>query len=147
MKINITYEQYEEMYKKASRNTVSRVNVLKAFLIGGSICMLGEILGELYGYAGLSEKETGIAVSVSLILISVVLTAFGLYDRIARHGGAGTLVPITGFANAVAAPAVEFRPEGLVTGVGVKIFTIAGPVILYGTLASVIYGIFCFFFI
>lgn len=145
MKINITYEQYEQMYKKASKNTVSRVNVLKAFLIGGSICMLGEGLSEVYVRAGLSEKEAGIAVSVSLILISVVLTAFGVYDRIAKHGGAGTLVPITGFANAVAAPAVEFRPEGLVTGVGVKIFTIAGPVILYGTLASVIYGFFCFF--
>jgi stage V sporulation protein AC len=109
-------------------------------MIGGSICLLGEGLLKLYGYLGMSEKASGTAVSLSLIFLSVLLTAFGLYDKIAKHGGAGTLVPITGFANAVAAPAIEFKTEGLIAGLGVKIFTIAGPVILYGTLASAAVG-------
>ncbi|MBR6873670.1 MAG: SpoVA/SpoVAEb family sporulation membrane protein [Ruminococcus sp.] len=138
--MNVTYEQYEQMYKKASRNSASALNTLKAFLIGGSICLAGQGLGELYRGLGLSEKTASAAVSVSLILTSVVLTAFGLYARLAKHGGAGTLVPITGFANAVAAPAIEYKTEGLITGVGVKIFTVAGPVILYGTLAASVYG-------
>ena len=140
MKLNMTYEQYERMYKRASKNSASAVNVLKAFLIGGSICTVGQALLKAYSGLGLEEKDAGTAVSITLILASVLLTALGIYDRIAKHGGAGTLVPITGFANAVAAPAVEFKTEGYVTGVGVKIFTIAGPVILYGTLASAAVG-------
>lgn len=140
MKLDMTFEQYEHMYKQASRNSDCIHNAVKAFMIGGSICLLGEGLLKLYGYLGLSEKASGTAVSLSLIFLSVLMTALGLYDRIARHGGAGTLVPITGFANAVAAPAIEFKTEGLITGVGVKIFTIAGPVILYGTLASAFVG-------
>ena len=114
--------------------------IIKAFLIGGSICTAGQALSELYSSLGLDEKSAAAWVSITLIFASVLLTAFGIYGRIAKHGGAGTLVPITGFANAVAAPAVEFKTEGFITGVGVKIFTIAGPVILYGTLASVIAG-------
>ena len=141
MKLDMSYEQYEKMYKKASKNSAGALNVLKAFLIGGSICLLGQALTEIYSRLGLEEKDAGTAVSITLILLSVLLTAAGIYDRIAKHGGAGTLVPITGFANAVAAPAVEFKTEGFVTGVGVKIFTIAGPVILYGTLASVAAGL------
>ncbi len=141
MKLDITYEQYEKMYKRASKNSESAVNVLKAFLIGGGICTLGELLLMGYTSLGLGEKEAGTSVSLSLIFLSVLLTALGIYDKLAKHGGAGTLVPITGFANAVAAPAIEFKTEGFVTGVGVKIFTIAGPVILYGTLASVLAGI------
>ena len=141
MKLDITYEQYEKMYKRASKNSESAVNVLKAFLIGGGICPWGELLLMGYTSLGLGEKEAGTSVSLSLIFLSVLLTALGIYDKLAKHGGAGTLVPITGFANAVAAPAIEFKTEGFVTGVGVKIFTIAGPVILYGTLASVLAGI------
>lgn len=137
----MTYEQYERMYKKASRNSDSIRNAIKAFMIGGSICLLGEGLLKLYSYLGLSEKTSGTAVSLSLIFLSVLLTALGLYDRVAKHGGAGTLVPITGFANAIAAPAIEFKTEGLIAGLGVKIFTIAGPVILYGTLASAVFGL------
>ena len=102
--------------------------------------MLGQALNDAYSALGLSEKTASAAVSMTLIALSVLLTALGLYSRIAKHGGAGTLVPITGFANAVCAPAIEYRTEGLVTGLGVKLFTIAGPVILYGSLASVIIG-------
>ena len=147
MKINVTYEEYEKMYKKASKNSACALNMLKAFLIGGSICLLGQVLTGVYTGIGLEAKDAGTAVSITLILLSVLLTALGIYDRLARHGGAGTLVPITGFANAVAAPAIEFKTEGFVTGTGVKIFTIAGPVILFGTLASVIWGIIVYIFL
>ena len=147
MKINVTYEEYEKMYKKASKNSACALNMLKAFLIGGSICLLGQVLTGVYTGVGLEAKDAGTAVSITLILLSVLLTALGIYDRLARHGGAGTLVPITGFANAVAAPAIEFKTEGFVTGTGVKIFTIAGPVILFGTLASVIWGIIVYIFL
>ena len=146
MKLDMSYEQYEKMYKKASKNSASAVNVLKAFLIGGSICLLGQVLLSIYTGLGLDDTDAGTAVSLTLILLSVLLTAAGIYDRIAKHGGAGTLVPITGFANAVAAPAVEFKTEGFVTGVGVKIFTIAGPVILYGTLAGTAVGLIRYIF-
>ena len=146
MKLDMSYEQYEKMYKKASKNSASALNVLKAFLIGGSICLLGQVLLSIYTGLGLDDTDAGTAVSLTLILISVLLTAAGIYDRIAKHGGAGTLVPITGFANAVAAPAVEFKTEGFVTGVGVKIFTIAGPVILYGTLAGTAVGLIRYIF-
>ena len=147
MKLDITYEQYEKMYKRASKNSESAVNVLKAFLIGGGICTLGELLLMGYTSLGLGEKEAGTSVSLSLIFLSVLLTALGIYDKLAKHGGAGTLVPITGFANSVCAPAMEFRTEGLITGIGAKIFVICGPVILYGTLASVIYGALYYLFL
>ena len=101
----------------------------------------------MYSNYGLSEKNAGMATSITLILISAILTGFGLYDKIAKHGGAGTLVPITGFANSVVAPAIEFKTEGLVLGLGAKIFIISGPVILYGTLASVIYGLIYYLFL
>lgn len=146
MKLDMTYEQYEQMYKKASRNSAGTRNAVKAFMIGGGICLIGEGILKLYGYLGVSAKAAATATSVSLVFLSVLFTALGLYDRLAKHGGAGTLVPITGFANAVAAPAVEFKTEGLVTGLGVKIFTIAGPVILYGTLASAVYGVILWIF-
>ena len=145
MKINVTYEEYEKMYKRASKNSASALNMLKAFLIGGGICLLGQVLTGVYTGVGLDKKDAGTAVSITLILISVLLTALGIYDRLAKHGGAGTLVPITGFANAVAAPAIEFKNEGLVTGTGIKLFTIAGPVILFGTLAGTVWGVIAYF--
>lgn len=145
MKINVTYEEYEKMYKRASKNSASALNMLKAFLIGGGICLLGQVLTGVYTGVGLDKKDAGTAVSITLILISVLLTALGIYDRLAKHGGAGTLVPITGFANAVAAPAIEFKTEGLVTGTGIKLFTIAGPVILFGTLAGTVWGVIAYF--
>ncbi len=141
MDINMSKTQYAQMYSEASEKTKWYITIPKAFVIGGLICTLGELLLNAYSRYGLSEKNSGIAVSVTLILLSAVLTGLGLYDKLAKHGGAGTLVPITGFANSVVAPAIEFKTEGLVLGLGAKIFIICGPVILYGTLASVIYGV------
>lgn len=114
---------------------------LKAFFIGGAICTLGEVIFQWMSTAGAEEKTARLTVSVALILLAVVLTGLQVFDNIAKHAGAGTLVPITGFANAVVAPAIEFKAEGFVLGVGAKMFSIAGPVILYGTVASVIYGL------
>ncbi len=141
MDIKMSKSQYCQMYTEASEKTKWYITVPKAFVIGGLICTLGEALLNLYARLGLSEKNAGIATSVSLILLSAILTGLGLYDKIAKHGGAGTLVPITGFANSVVAPAMEFKTEGYVLGLGAKIFIISGPVILYGTLASVVYGL------
>lgn len=129
------------MVERASPNSKMWLNMLKAFLIGGIICLIGQGIFELFKAVGVSEDDVGTCVSVSLVFFSAVLTGTGLYPKIAKHGGAGTLVPITGFANAVVSPAVEFKTEGFILGVGAKIFTIAGPVILYGTVASVVYGV------
>ena len=112
-----------------------------AFCIGGLICTLGQAFLNLYGYLGLEKELAGTAASMTLVAFSALLTGLSLYDNLAKHAGAGTLVPITGFANAVAAPAVEFNTEGFILGVGAKMFTIAGPVIVYGVSASVVYGL------
>ena len=112
-----------------------------AFLIGGAICVLGQAIQNGWGVAGLNEKDAGTAASCTLVFLSALLTGLNLYNKIARFGGAGTLVPITGFANAVAAPAVDFRSEGFVTGMAAKMFVVAGPVIVFGTVASVVYGV------
>lgn len=130
------------MTEKASPPSPSKYNFPKAFAIGGLICCIGQGFTDLYSKGfGLEVKDARTAASMSLILIAALLTAFGWFAPIARHAGAGTLVPITGFANSIVSPAIEFKAEGYVTGVGVKMFTIAGPVIVYGTVASVIYGI------
>ena len=139
--MQLSKSQYNEMYKEASEGSKAYINVPKAFVIGGLICMLGESLITLYGSLGLDEKLSAAAASVTLVFISALLTGLGLYSKLAKHAGAGTLVPITGFANSVVAPAVEFKAEGFVLGLGAKIFIISGPVILYGTLASVVYGL------
>ena len=112
-----------------------------AFLVGGSICMLGQLLMNTYGSLGLGKTDAGTLTSVSLIALSALFTGLSLYDNLAKHAGAGTLVPITGFANSIAAPAVEFRTEGFILGVGANMFKIAGPVIVYGVSASVVYGL------
>ena len=112
-----------------------------AFCIGGLICTVGQVFLNLYGNLGLDQEMAGTATSMTLVAISALLTGLSLYDNIAKYAGAGTLVPITGFANAVAAPAVEFKTEGFILGVGGKMFTIAGPVIVYGVSASVVYGL------
>ena len=111
-----------------------------AFLIGGAICTVGQGLLELYQMWGLDEDTSKTLTSVTLIFFGILLTAIGVYDKIAKHAGAGTLVPITGFANAVSSPAIEFKAEGYVTGLGTKLFIIAGAVIVYGVSASIIYG-------
>ena len=113
---------------------------LNAFWIGGLICVVGQIFMNCYGAWGLEKQDAGTAASMTLVALSALLTGLSVYDDIAKHAGAGTLVPITGFANAIAAPAVEFKTEGFVLGVGAKMFTIAGPVIVYGLAASVVYG-------
>ena len=136
MDINLSKAQYSEMYKEA-----------KAFLFGGLICVIGQSLMDMYLYLGLSKDNASMSVSITLIFLSALLTGLGWYDRIAKHAGAGTLVPITGFANSVAAPALEFKTEGYILGLGAKIFIISGPVILYGTLASVLYGLIYYLFL
>lgn len=143
--MEITPQQYDAMCKKASPNSPLLKDCIWAFCTGGAICVLGEALRQLYLWQGLAEKEAGLAVSMSLIALSALTTGLGWYCKLAAHAGAGTLVPITGFANAVVSPAIEFRSEGFVLGVGAKMFLIAGPVIVYGTLASVIYGLILFF--
>ena len=133
------YKQYATAH--APRSPIVR-DCLRAFFVGGSICCLGQGLITLYKNAlGMSRDDASALCSVSLIFLAVLLTSIGVFDKIARFGGAGTLVPITGFANAVASPAIDSRAEGLVLGVGAKIFTVAGPVLLYGTSAGVVYGL------
>ena len=143
----VTKKEYSEMSKKASPNSRSWVNVPVAFLIGGAICTLGEIFLNIFTKFGCAKESAGAWASIILILLSAILTGFGLYEKIAKHAGAGTLVPITGFANAVVSSALESKSEGFILGVGPKIFTIAGPVILYGTTASVIYGLVYYLFV
>lgn len=137
----VSDKEYQQMTKKASPNSPVAMDCLKAFLFGGFLCTLGEVIFQLVQRAGLSEQNARLTVSVSLIFLAVVLTGFQVFDDIAKHAGAGTLVPITGFANSVVAPAIEFKAEGYILGVGAKMFTIAGPVIVYGTVASVVYGV------
>lgn len=133
---------YDKMTKKASPPSPKLKNCCFAFLVGGFICMIGQLLTALYGdVLGIKEEVVKMLVPVTLITVAAILTGFGVFDKIAKFAGAGTLVPITGFSNSVVSPAIEFKSEGYILGVGVKIFTIAGPVILYGTTASVIYGV------
>ncbi|MCQ2408153.1 MAG: SpoVA/SpoVAEb family sporulation membrane protein [Oscillospiraceae bacterium] len=134
-------QAYAAMVARASRRTDVIMTGLKAFLIGGSICTVGEVVRQILLQNGLEQDTASAWTSVILVFIAALLTGTGLYQKLAKHGGAGTLVPVTGFANAVAAAAVEAKTEGYVTGIGTKIFTIAGPVILYGTAASVVYGL------
>ncbi len=136
----------KKQYKKYATAHAPKSPIIKdcicAFLVGGLICAAGQGLMALYEkLLGLVKDQASALTSVTLIFVAVVLTAAGIFDRIARFAGAGTLVPITGFANSVASPAIDSRSEGLVLGVGAKIFTVAGPVLLYGTLAGALYGI------
>lgn len=134
-------KQYSKMVRGAAKKTNVAVTCAKAFAVGGSICMLGEVLRQVLLRFIPDETIAGAWVSVILVFCSALLTGLGLYEKLAKHGGAGTLVPITGFANAVASAAVESQTEGLVLGVGAKIFTIAGPVLLYGSAAASVYGL------
>lgn len=143
----VTQKEYSEMSKKASPNSRSWINVPVAFLIGGAICTLGEIFLNIFTKLGCEKEAAGAWASIILVFLSALFTGFGLYEKVAKHAGAGTLVPITGFANAVVSSALESKSEGFILGVGAKIFTIAGPVILYGTTASVIYGLIYYLFL
>ena len=136
-----TNKAKQEIIKSHTPKTKSAKNCLMAFIFGGSICSLGELMRRMLTGVGVSDKDALTYVSISLIGIASLLTAFDIFDKIAKHAGAGTLVPITGFSNAISSQAIDARSEGFVMGVGAKIFTVAGPVILCGISAGVIYGI------
>lgn len=135
---NDEYKRYSDLHQPRSS---AKWHIPAAFSVGGGICCIGQALNDLYLSLGLNKPDAGSAVCATLIFIGALLTGLGVYDKIARFAGGGTLVPITGFANSVVAPALEFKTEGLITGTAAKMFTISGPVIVYGTAASVIYGI------
>lgn len=137
----VTNKEYDKIVKKNSPKSKTFVNCIKAFAVGGGICAIGQGTLELYTYWGMEETDAKTLVSVTLIFLGVLLTALGVYDKVAKYAGAGTLVPITGFANAVSSPAIEFKTEGFVTGLGAKMFIIAGPVIVYGVSAAIVYGV------
>lgn len=137
----MTNKQYAEFVKKKSPPSPIWGDLLRAFLIGGAICALGQVITELWVMAGLPRADAGTACSMTLVFLGALCTGLGVYDDAAKFGGAGTLVPITGFANAVVSPALEFKSEGFITGTAAKMFIIAGPVIVFGTCASIIYGL------
>ncbi len=139
--MNISNQEYGELAKRISPPSSMAKTIPMAFLIGGAICTLGEALLNMYGALGLSQDAAGAMTSMTLIFLSALLTGLKLYDRIAQAAGAGTLVPITGFANSVVSPALEFKSEGYVLGLGAKMFIIAGSVLVYGISASIVYGI------
>ena len=138
---NINEKKYEQYVKQLTPTHSLPLNMAKAFLTGGLICLLGQVIVNTAQALGADASDSRTWCSVLLILLSVILTGFGIYPRIGKFGGAGSLVPITGFANSVVSPAVEFKAEGWITGVGAKIFTIAGPVLAFGTLASWVWGL------
>ena len=138
------FNDKKELIKRHSPRTKIVKNSIMSFLVGGLICVIGQLLSYLYPYLGCNERVSGILVTVTLIFIAALLTALGIFDKIARHAGAGTLVPVTGFSNAVVSQAMDAKSEGYVMGVGAKIYTVAGPVILYGLLCGFIYGLIYF---
>ena len=139
--MKMTNEEYKRYAEARAPRSQTRGDLLRAFVYGGAICCLGQFFLELYGSFGLDAETAGTACSITMIFFGAALTAAGVYDEIAKRAGAGTLVPITGFANSVAAPALEFKTEGFITGTAAKMFVIAGPVIVYGASAGVVYGL------
>ncbi|MDD4844255.1 MAG: stage V sporulation protein AC [Anaerotignum sp.] len=141
---NRAKQEYDQMVKKASPNSPIFTNCVKAFFSGGLICGFGQLLLEYFSKTN-SKDDAALMLSVTLVAISAVLTGFGLYEKLGKQCGAGTIIPITGFANSVVSPAIEFKKEGLIFGTGAKMFILAGPVIVYGTLTSMIVGIIYYF--
>ena len=139
--MGMTEKEYGKLVQDLAPKSPIWKDCINAFLIGGLICTIGQLIINGYSALGLEKQDAGTAASMTLVALSALLTGLSLYDNIAKHAGAGTLVPITGFANSIAAPAVEFKTEGFILGVGAKMFTIAGPVIVYGVSASVVYGL------
>ena len=137
----MTEKEYGKLVQELSPKSPIKKDCINAFWIGGLICVLGQLAINGYTALGLEKQDASTAASMSLVVLSALLTGLSLYDNIAKYAGAGTLVPITGFANSIASPAIEFKTEGMILGVGAKIFQIAGPVIVYGVSASVVYGI------
>ena len=139
--MDMTNKEYGEYVNGKSKPSPILKNLIWAFVIGGLICTVGQGLLNLYKKAGLTAEDAGSAVSMPLIFAAALLTGLGLFDKLAKRAGAGTLVPITGFANAMVSPALEFKSEGFITGTGAKLFTVAGPVLVFGISASILYGI------
>ena len=139
--MNMSPKEYNRYVARLAKKSPLGKDLLNSFLIGGLICVIGQLILNGYTALDLSEQDAAAATSVSLVFLSAVLTGLSVYDDLAKIAGAGTLVPITGFANAVVSPAIEFKAEGFITGMAAKMFIIAGPVIVYGTVASVLYGV------
>lgn len=139
--MDLSPKDYQNYVKEHAKKSPIVKDVAFAFVIGGAICVLGQLIQNGWASLGLGKEEAGTATSCTLVLASALLTGLNLYHKLARYGGAGTLVPITGFANAVVSPAIDFKSEGFVTGMAAKMFTVAGPVIVFGTLASVLFGL------
>ncbi len=139
--MKMTQKNYQAMAEKRAKGSPIFKDCILAFSVGGFLCAVAQAIIDLVSKTGMGEKDARLIGSLSLIFLSVLLTALCVYDNIAKHAGAGVIVPITGFANSMASPAMEFKSEGLVLGTGAKMFSIAGPVIVYGTVASVVYGI------
>lgn len=137
----MTPKEYDALVRQLSPRSPIGKDTALAFVIGGAICTVGQLISAGWQSLGMTQADASTATSVTLVFLSVLATSLGLYHRLARYAGAGTLVPITGFANAVASPAIDFRAEGVITGTAVKMFTVAGPVIVFGTAASVVYGV------
>lgn len=144
--MSISKDEYSKMADKASPNSPILLNCIKAFLFGGLICTFGQLLNTIFESAGLGTDEVKIATPCIIIIITAILTGIGVFDKIARHAGAGTIVPITGFANSVVSPALEFKHEGAILGTAAQMFSIAGPVIVYGVGSSVLYGLIIYIF-
>jgi stage V sporulation protein AC len=144
--LNTSKKEYEKMANQASPNSPIIKNILWAFFSGGIICTIGQALLNMYKYFGLSKDDASASVSITLIFIGALLTGLKIYDKLAKHAGAGTLVPITGFANSIVSPALEFKSEGFILGMSAKMFTIAGPVLVFGISASIIYGLLLWIF-
>jgi stage V sporulation protein AC len=145
--VKMDLNEKKELIKKHSPGSTILKNSLLAFIFGGAICLIGELILDLYINMGADEKSASTLVTVTLILITALLTGLGIFDKIAKHAGAGTLVPVTGFANSVVSEAMDAKNEGYVLGVGAKIFTVAGPVILFGILSGVVYGVIYFLYL
>lgn len=140
--MNITHKQYQQRVKERMPKTKTLLHCFRAFLVGGLICCIGQLIGDLYKICfNLEGKELAAVVSMTMVFLGATLTGLGVYDKIGKFAGAGSIVPITGFANSVAAPAMEFRREGYVMGIGTKLFSLAGPVLVYGITASVLAGL------
>ena len=139
--MDMTPKEYQAYVKAKAPSSPLVRDCLRAFLVGGLICTLGQAIQNGWLAAGLTKDDAGAATACSLVLLSAVLTGLNVYSSIGRFGGAGSLIPITGFANAVVSPAIDFKAEGLITGMAAKMFTVAGPVIVFGSLASVVYGV------
>jgi len=145
MEQSFTKQDYQKYVQKKSKNSPLLKNVIMSFLVGGTICTIGQAISNFYKARGLSIEQAAGATAITMIFIGALLTGLNVYDSIAKHAGAGTIVPITGFANAIVSPAMEFKTEGYVLGVGAKMFVIAGPVLVYGITTSIIAGIVFFF--